>query len=94
MEPMEGQFEMLSSEELRWLRLPSKHFDSRWIFKHFLCVTSTSSAPEQLRTVLWMKANMREGRPATDLLNNLFVHLCLLAYQTCRKLVSKCPRDL
>ena len=90
------QFEMLTSEELRWLRLPSKHFDSRWLFKHFLCVTSTSRAraPEQVRSVLWMKANMREGRPAMDLLNNLLVHLYLLeifAYQTCSKIPSKCP---
>ena len=93
-DPMESlcQFEMLTSEELWWLRLPSKHFDSRWLFKHFLCVTSTSRActPEQVRS-LWMKANMREGRPAMDLLNNLFVHLYLFAYQTCSKIRSKCP---
>ena len=94
-DPMESlcQFEMLTSEELRWLRLPSKHFDSRWLFKHFLCVTSTSRAraPAQVRSVLWMKANMREGRPAMDLLNNLFVHPSLFAYQTCSKIRSKCP---
>ena len=44
-----------------------------------------------MRSVLWMKANMREGRPAMDLLNNLFVHPSLFAYQTCSKIRSKCP---